>query len=238
MAEISIIKYNKNFKEDMINFLGLHWKSLQNQESIRELFEWKYEKNPYGKFPVNYLAADGKKIVGHVGFYLQKYKLRNHTYTFAIAADAHVHPEYRRRGIFSDIINYSTGDILKRGDIDLIIHVTYNNKSAPCVMKSGYYAIDTRKKMYLFSVLNLLKKYILSEKKLFPINTKSADLKIEITDKLRAQEISEFNGILTKDDKINNIRDTAFYKWRYSHPLEKYIIAYCKKNEDKLVGYI
>jgi hypothetical protein len=50
--------------------------------------------------------------------------------------------------------------------------------------------------------------------------------------------MSDLSKNFRNEHKINNIRDERFYDWRFSHPLDEYIFAYCEKLNGDITDFL
>jgi len=236
LTEISIEKYSPKHKESVLDLLSYLFDTL-NLEERRKRFEWKFETNPYTKIPLCYIALDNEMVIGHTGYVIQKYQVGGKEYSFSSPSHVVVHPEYRRKGVFSKIIEFSSKDLVINSDINLILAPYPNKASAAAVLKCGYESIGKTDYMYKLSFFNILKSTLKSPNIQTPITIDKNRFKIEITSELRAQDISLLMNKSREENKISNVRDRKFYEWRFSEPFKDYIFAYCTK-DDGLVGYV
>jgi hypothetical protein len=230
MNDISYVKYEPSFKNQLIKYLGLHWTSLSNEGLKRKLFEWKYEDNPYTTEPLCYLAVHQKNIVGHLGYIVQKYKIKDKEYLMGSGADGFIHPEYRRLGIFSKLEAFSFSDLSVKPDIDFLLALTANQTIIPSHIKLGYVPIGEKREMCLFSALNYVKKTSNIDMKIeYPMCIKNKNFLIEISKNKKIKLMSDLSNKFRNENKFNNFRCEKFYNWRFSHPLDEYIFVYCEK---------
>ncbi len=232
MSDISIVEYTPDHKEDLLAFLSFMWTDSDTVKR-RTLFEWRYEKNPYTKMPLCYLALDGTQIVGHRGFVFQRYIIHDRQFSLAIPVDAVVHPKYRRRGIFSELTAFAEDSISGNEDLPFIISLASNLQSTAGNLKAGFTPVGDREYMYFLN-----RKSILNPPPRFhDLLVEKGDIKINICEDLKVEKVSTFMDRVRDDDKISNVRDEAFYSWRFKDSPHQHIYAYCTK-EGQLVGYI
>ena len=237
MSDIHICRYDSSLKDQLVEFLGL-LKGNINVHKREKLFEWAYEKNPYTQKPFIYLALHGEHIVAHLAFVIQKYVHNKDEFLLGIAGDGIVHPDFRRQGLFSKLMDYACEDMLVNSNIKLILGLSPNEASALGLLKLGFIPVGEREYMYYISPENILKKII--QYKCDLANTfisDKNDVTIEITRELKVREISGLMQTFTDKNKIYNVRDEEFYKWRFADSPNKYIYAYCRE-EDEITGYL
>ncbi|MEN6554383.1 MAG: GNAT family N-acetyltransferase [Methanobacterium sp.] len=237
MSQISIIKYKNEYKQDLIKFLAFFYNSLDYEERKR-LFEWRYENNPYTKYPYIYLAFDKEEIVGFRAFVIQKFTLKDKEFLLGTPADAVVHPQYRRKGIFSKLTEFALSDMYQNSNVRFLVSLSANDASEAGNVKLGFVPIGRRKYMFLVSTLNALKTSFRDNvfQNKYSVSLKE-DIKIEISKELRSKEISKLMNKFLDKNKIRNVKDVVFYEWAWGSSPYEYTYAYCtRKNE--LVGYI
>jgi len=236
MTEISIESYSPKYKDQVIDLLSILWSNFTLKEKRRR-FEWRYEKNPYTESPLCYVALNEDKIVGFRAFVTQKFRFKGENYYFGTPADAVVHLEYRRQGIFSNLTKLAFEDVLEKDKLDYFLSLSSNEKSTKGNIKAGFRPFGQREKMYYISPFRLVKNRLKLNDLEIPISIEKKDFKIEITEELRVNRICSIIEETKNENQISNIRDEDFYSWRFSNPLKDYAFGYCTK-KDELIGYI
>ena len=238
MSDIRFTEYDPSFKDRLIDFLGtgLNWSDLSRRERD-ELFEWKYEKNPYLDESLVFLALSDDKIVGHRAFVVQKFKAKKE-YLMGTPADALVHPDHRRQGIFSRLTDFSIEHISENDLLDFLISLSSTKESSKGNMKAGFRPLGERKKLYRFSIKKIFKNRYEGG---IDLNTKISAEKtghtIEITNELKTKNIINLMKISTEDTRLKNARDEQFYRWRFDECLDEHIYLYFW-NQGNLEGYL
>jgi len=236
MSDITLKRYEPNFKDQLID-LGkdMVWADLSKKEA-KERFEWKYEKNPYTETPLCYLALDGEKVVGHRGFVVQNFELSGTNYLFGTPGDSMVHPNYRRQGIFSNLVDFSNDDIIENSNIDLFLSLSTTRATTKATKKYGYVPVGKREKLYRFSFKNIIKNRYEGGLDLDKIIT-SDNYHIEVTDVLKEEYIVGLMKESVGQERLSNLRDERFYQWRYEEcPSDQTFVYLWDKNQ--LVGYL
>ncbi len=228
--KVKIIKYLPGHKEKLLKFLEFMWETQDGIER-RKLFEWRYEKNPYTKTPFIFIAVHGEKIIGFRAYVAQPFLLKKHKLIVYSPADAVIHPEYRRQGIFSKLNTVSIEEFQKLKENGLILNLSSNEYSTPGYLKQGWELTNGIKKYgYRVSVGNLLglqsqfheKLQILS--KLTIIKHKKENL--VISKLLYSSELSRLISQNRPNNLLSHIRDDFYFKWRYLYQSEKYFYVY------------
>jgi len=235
MSNISIVKYNPDFKRELINFLSYIWKNYDFKKR-KAVFEWKYEKNPYFSGSLNYLALDEGEIVGHRSFVPHKFRVKHKTYLFGTPADTVVHPDYRRKGIFSKLNDFGMRDIIENEYLSLLVSLSSSKASSAGNIKAGFVPVGTRRWLYYFSKKSILKDIVTTKLGGMDINN-SNDENMEISNKIYPKQISQLMEENNDKEKISSVRDEEFYRWRFIESPFNYLCCYLWQN-DKLIGYI
>ncbi len=237
MSDISIKKYGPEHKEDLVNFLGkgLKWSKLDKNER-KTLFEWKYEKNPYLKEPLNFVAMEGEKLIGHIGFVVQRFILGERSHLFATPCDSMVHPDHRNKGVFSYLVEVSNLSIIEDIELELFLSLSPTETTAKVTKRSGYVPVGEREKLYnlsIFSIAAKSKKDVIVDKNISLEKNSSA----QITRDIKVDEIVTLMEDSRDTDKITNQRDIDFYRWRFLDCPKDHIFIYLWKDHE-LKGYI
>jgi hypothetical protein len=235
------VKYEATYKEGLLELLKHMWQYLNYLER-KEKFEWRYEQNPYTTNPHIYLAIDGDQIAGFRAFVVQKFKLEERVITIFSPADAIVHPDYRRRGIFSRLNEIFIQDVSSTNEsTSFILNLTSNQYSTPGCIKQGWKMTDGSKSFYYrISPLSFIMQKKKKQEKIEPLNNSyslSHGINVEFTSTIRIQETVAFNNNYSNKKVFTNLRDEAFYNWRYYFKVKEYQYVYCYK-DDALVGYL
>lgn len=236
MKQITLTKYRKEHKQDLVKFLAYFYNSLDYMERQR-LFEWRYESNPYLKSPFIYLAFDEEKIIGFRAFVIQKFTIKDNHFFLGTPADAVVHPQYRRQGLFSKLTKFAIDDMYKNSDVRFLVSLSANSASEAGNVKLNFIPIGKRKYIFRISAFNILKNNFSN----IVVQNREIDLgdeiNIEISKDLRSEEITKLMNNFIDRNKIKNVRDDKFYDWVFRSSHQDYIYAYYKKN-DVLLGYM
>lgn len=237
---ISFCKYKPTYKSAILKLLALIWKGMSPEE-IQQKFEWRYEKNPYSNNIYIYLAFNGWQVVGIRALVVQLIRLGKVEYKVFTPADAIVHPDFRRMGIFSKLNETLLAD-LQNEPKAIILNTSSNNLSCPGNLKQGWQAMDYVNRYGIkFNLLNTLKYLFLHKKKnkkhFKEIRIEYKDRTYVFTQKIHIDDIVALNNQRSNVTTLTHIRDASFYQWRYSYQKQNYFYAY-SYNEAKLEEYI
>lgn len=240
--DISIRDYSKDDKTSIINLLGYLLEGFGESERM-ELFEWRYERNPYQNKPIIFLAFSGDILVGFRAYLIQYFLIADKKITVISPADTIIHPEYRRRGIISMLNKHSLEKMyLEHPDNSILLNTTTSKNAMPTYLKFDWFPCSNKNKVYgyRFSIFNIFKSLIKINKnsnKIDEISFSDAGLIFEISNKINKRNIIEFININRDRSKFTNIRDEFFFDWRYSYESDKYVQVSCFSNK-KMAGYL
>ncbi len=238
MNKLIFKKYSTDYKESILELLAFKWNKL-TPSVVKEKFEWRYEQNPYSSGQTYiYLAISGAQVVGFRAFVIQHFTLGNTTYKVFNPADAIVHPNFRRMGIFSKLNEFFLTDLEGESNV-LILNTSSNNLSTPGNLKQGWKVMDYINRYgfkinLLASLRNLIR---LHEGKFKETVKEHRNDKITFTKELRIDEIVSLNLENRNAQTLTHHRDEAYYRWRYSfHSRDNYYAYYYV--ESRMVGYV
>ena len=234
-----------------------HWKNSENEnlgmlELIYNVYgdaeiknpnyiRWQYNENPQGKAIV-VLCFDEEKedfIIGQETIIPTELNIGNTIVKTSISVNSIVHSEYRRRGIFSELLSLLP-DIALKEDIGSV-YTAPNSISHNAFLKEGWKEIAR-----LPLLVRILKpsNYFNNVLKIFlrPIDF---FYKIYSKDLLKIEEyngdFNDFKHLTTKLPnriKISLNRNQQYLQWRYNnHPTRKYTTHVVRK-ESELIAYI
>ncbi len=238
-GEVSIVKYSPGNKEAALELLSLLWTHL-SKEDQKQLFEWRYEQNPYSDNPHIYLAITGKEVVAFRAFVMQPFvhsatgRLQSFT-----PADTIVHPTYRGQGLFKALNGMFLKDVSNalKGDA-IIFNLSSNEESTPANIKQGWQATNGIKRFALkFSFPNfmLIKMFGQRTKDPEPVFLKKCF--IELGQSPRPYAMALCAEKYRSPYKLSHLRDTKYFNWRYAFKKDKYIFAYLWQ-DGELLAYL
>lgn len=188
-----------------------------NDNRTNEYWEWKHNNNPFGKSFVM-LAFDKDLLIGVRSFMRWEWSKKSYIYKCVRCVDTVVHPNYRRRGLFSEMTMYGL-KILKEEKVDFIFN-TPNSNSLPGNLKMGWKEYGkTGLKVRINNIANSL--YYRAAKKEFDVDEID---KVHYVKNLSKEYLHMFLSKLITDDQVlrKNI-SSDYFIWRYLDvPTHKY----------------
>ncbi len=175
----------------------------------RESWNWKYEKNIFGK-PIHIVATADERIVGFRSFWPWEFICRGQILKAYQPVDTVVHPDYQGQGLFARMNTIAVKKAIEL-KTDLLFNFS-NQNSLPGNLKLGWNYVAKLpwlgKPLRPFHLLNTLK----NKEKATPVEL---DEKYRITPEMCDEllERESFDGLLrTKQSK-------EFLWWRYGENL-------------------
>jgi hypothetical protein len=231
-----IVRYTPTHKPEVLELLAPMWKDY-DYTGRNEIFNWRYEFNPYEK-PIIFLAIDKDHVIGFRSFISQKFIKGDQIFLVFSPADTIIHPDYRRRGIISalndKVINELNSNYKNQNII--LINTSTSKPSMPVYLKQQWQKSNGLRRFYfkfLFSNYFNNNRSVLTD----PVRFTQHGYEIEITPKVKSKELSDFNARIRNPIRWTNLRDEEFFNWRYSFQPEKYTYIYCY-SEKQLQGYL
>lgn len=201
-----------------------------------EWFTWKYEDNPYtDHVPIVVAETDGR-IVGAKSALAMPVRIGSSTRLALQPCDTMVHPDHRRRGVYSRMTEQMK-DVYADRAVDLFFNFP-NEKTLSGSLKHGWRVVGEVPAYYrvqnpveyagagggpVSSVVEsistrLLRQYYsLRERSIEPPSTVTVDRRTDIP-------ASELGALYerTVPDRIHTVRDERFYDWRFQNPKWEY----------------
>lgn len=242
--------YNKGDETKIVELLQSVFPEEMSSVDVK-WWEWIYKNNPSGD-PVIWVAENGDKIIGHRAYIPAKVKLGSKTVIAGQAINTATAAEYRRRGIFSELISESLIEANERGWA--FIYNFPNEYSYPGYLKAGWDNVckisrlikvlrpeqvceaTFNDKGWVTKVSSLLGQVYL---KFFP---PSGDISVEndLCIKRESNFDSKYDHFwqeFSKDLKIAIIRNREYLNWRYiENPCGEFTI-YSAQKAGKLLGF-
>jgi GNAT superfamily N-acetyltransferase len=254
--DYTIREYITGDEKGIVNLLEIVFKEWPHYDiSCHPLdhWKWKYIDNPYGKKIIP-IAIDGDLVVGSENGTTQLLKLWDQTYLSSQRTDLAVHPDYRRMGLYTKILEYKTQLYKDKG-----YSVTWGATTNPIVFDSelkwgrrtsihkvlNYFYVNDVNKHYKYKKGKdtILKKIIMKYGKArVGLNTpKKNENDFDYT----IEEITNFDNdydifwdqIKLSYDFIID-RSPKYMNWRYTDPRAGFYKIFVAKNEKKWLGYI
>ena len=207
-----IHEFNFNKKEHITQAMQLLSKVFPSDNFTKEWWDWKYNRNPFGK-PFGWFAKlpDKNNFIGIRLLWPWRFYLKEKSKLFYQALDTATDPNYGRIGIFSNLTRKA---IKKMNALNLTIYNFPNSNSYPAYIKLGWQ--DLAKQKWQYYPVSYIK-IILHLFKIYNINSES-----NIPDKFK---IENYNfSIVEKNNKLYHSKwNKKNIDWRFkNHPIYQY----------------
>jgi GNAT superfamily N-acetyltransferase len=227
--EISSLRHEEIYEAAIL----LHYLWGGHPENNVCYLKWKYFDNPYSEEPHAIVTKHNQKIVGFRGYFLTKWWIagdKEKQFLVLCACDACVHPDHRRKGLSSAMINYAMNKFKLYNGI--FLNSSSNALSQPGNVKLGFVALSEKGMLRKYSLTHLvLKKYLkIKDTSNTSKNSKIIDLKndrIEFSNQVRPDEMANINLCRRQtENKFKLWQDNRFFSWRYNDPKNRFIFYY------------
>lgn len=225
LNQINIRAYENKDKLQILELLNRNFNKQEHMKLNRDIewWEWKYEKNIFGK-PIIYIAEHNGKIIGVRPFWPWKLTIGDKKLNCFQPIDSVVDPEYRGIGIFTIL----TKTILKENSnlMDLVFNFP-NEQSVQGNLKMGWTFVS-RLQWYvkindLFSIGKLMKNF-----------RDFHSCPLQENDRISREKLNQIPINSSNDNKLKSLESFEFYYWRYlEHPKMNYGLNIINKNGKK-----
>lgn len=238
LMNFDIIQYSDTYRESLLSLMKQMWIESTPDE-VEKNFNWRYELNPFQKKDYMYLAVDeNKRVIGFRAFVAQQFCHNKKSIDVFCPSDAFVHPEFRRRKIYSILTNALIGGLYYNKSDGIIISLSSNEKSTSANLALGWEKTNGMISYgYRVNVLGAFSGKTSSIKDEVELNAKG--FSITFSNTIEEEELSAFHQQSPAEPVLVNCHSADYYLWRYKqHPQkEKYSFVYLRNNE-KLHAYL
>ena len=204
-------------------------------------FNWQYRDNPNGKALVLLARDDSSNlIVGTNTIIPMKLFVDDEIITSSLACNVQVHPDYRKKGIFSKLL-LSMPKFALANNINSLFAIP-NDNSFKAFINEG--SIEITHLPLLIKPIRLSKYFEFPLKQIlkpFDIFWKKRNISLNNIEEFHEDFDDSFENLTKKTSNrisVMNSRRKEFLNWRYkNHPTQKYQIFILKINNE-LIGYI
>jgi len=248
MIEIKLVNHKERI-EELVDLFNIVMRPNQHKISL-DFWKWRHLENPLNPPETKVIVAvDQERIVGANLFILEELRFKKKNMLIAQSCDTMIDPNYRRRGLFVQIIDFAC-EYFKEQGCNLFYGFP-NSMSLPGFLKQGWQKVLPIE--YLLRVNNpsavIIQKLgnLALGKTLGFFYNKLYNHRPKIAEKIKKTFFIElfdyFPEALKEIDTLYNInslelvRSEVYFKWRVDrHPIHKYKYLLTRKGEE-LKGY-
>jgi hypothetical protein len=241
MDEKVIFKVRKFTDQDtlkVIELLSNIW-NLPTKREIESRFYWQYKSNPFQSGENIYLAFDNQKLIGIRAFVPLEAYFFGEIFEILCPSDAIVHPEYRKKGVFSLLNNSFISDLSGRvNSIGCVLNLSSNEASLKGNLNKGWVKTNSKRTyVYRFSILGLISKLFKTVDFNKYILNKNRNKIFSVSREININSILELRKKTHWQEYISVNRNLDYYEWRYVLNPTDFYFGYIYE-EDKLISYI
>ena len=227
------------------------FETVFDQPFSDEMFDWKFERNPYVSHVPILIAEIKEEVVGARGFLARRVQAGDTTILALEATDAMVHPDHRQRGVYAQLVDYT---IERYADSEALLRFSFPNQySLPGTLKRGAQLVGTIPTYYrLQNPAALLgpANDTLSTRFARRLGSSLAQGYLAVRDRIRAEATdtviirrhtempaTELGALYERSapEVLHSVRDAEFYRWRFDNPEWDYDV-YTAAQGDRLAG--
>jgi hypothetical protein len=261
-----ILKYSDDFEnhiDQIARLKTINWGL--DFDVFRSYVKWNYIDRPHSKPPIIYFVRVGGEIVAMRGAYETTWQLKNASAHFSAwcSADLLILEGYRNKGIYGKMTDFVLEDLERMGaqhffsfnatPLNAMISLSMGWKSVGQIkiMKKQFQTIESRAMTLAKKLAGPYARKLLRQtgilKRRNRDNSQRIDMichnprtqlppRITIDDKPKPAEMALLVNSTLSENKITQVRDEMFFRWRYNNPLSKYLFLYWY--DDGLKGYL
>ena len=214
------------------------YETVFGERPADEWFDWKYESNPYFEGVPMIVAATGDDLVGAVPLFAQRMRVDSQTVRTFQPADVMVHPDHRKQGLFTRMIEESYESF--RTDEPTLLIGFPNDAALPGWLKTGWEIVETVPTYYRLqspgSLLGLEEGPVTSAVETAAtsaargylgirdrlVNGNQSGLRVERHRTIPAELLASLYRT-QRPAAFHGVRDEGFYRWRFSNPHWEYV---------------
>lgn len=218
MGNTSRITYTKEGESHKNGILSLLSLVFPNQDFISEFEHSSYE-NPISNYkPMGFVALADNQVVGYRGFTIIPFLVGGKPINMAIPNNTATHPNYRRQGIFSNLIKLSLETLVK--ELPYIFNISANANAVPANLKFDWLVLG--KKDYLIKTVLFSRRFSVPEK---------YEFSLEKNDLLNAiGHISNKSQISSNSNIRIDLNNEPFVEWIFTRPDYQYLTIKTDRN--------
>ncbi len=202
--EIQIRSFEEKDRENCLRLLA----ETFSGQSDADTFRWRFEKAPKGQ-PILLCAHHRNRLVSFNSWIPWKFLHRGQTFTGYQSGESATHPEFRGRGIFSEILREGEK---KARDLNIDFLFGFPSRmSYGSFYRQGYYPIA----QYGFRIRPL--NFVWTRRGRAAGETGSSCPTVPAT-------------VLHQSEKITPVFDTEYLRWRYLENSKRYVLVDFKEN--------
>ena len=263
-SDYELVRYQPDLKSQVIELQTHLWSPHGALNAA--YFEWKFERNPYHKEPLIYLAMHQGKSVGMRGFFGVKWEagVSSHPHAGLYADDAVIAPEHRKRALMPRIMATAFADLANRG-YDYVFNLSAGQTTFLSSLAMGWRSAGSMQPMQRRSGGVALRSGLRRTAQRLPLASRTVDGLFDrwdvkghrtleqIDDKQIQRALNGYPCLSFEDHprcadmaalverighsgRIRHVRDTEYFNWRFQNPLSRYRFLYWAK--EHLEGYL
>ncbi len=230
--------YTPDYLQDVCELLEGFWEKDPDINIAH--FKWKYLDNPYTDKPLALIAKHKNNIVGFKGLFITKWEIADQQLFLVCASDGKIHPDHRRKGLYSSLTNYHLQQ-LDTSEYNAYIETSGNINATKASLKLGWKPLAPRIYPRKTTFTNVMMMYL---KKKLGFNLQRNNITFGTYNNIEISKSCHYKDIIKLEHTINNnnnvlqlVKDETFYKWRFGSERRNYMFYYYYE-QGELKAYI
>jgi hypothetical protein len=263
MSECRVVQCRAEHKRAIAELQKGLWSS-DGALNLRYL-EWKYERNPYVRETLIYVALDEDRVVGMRGFHGARVEAGSPARTFPalFADDALIASDYRNRGLVTRILKTAHDDLAERGHRLLLSIGNASRLNGLGMMTLGWRSAGGLRPLGRVSERTTWRtrlrravarspviwrysnaRFFASADQRRPFRhldasmarRRASESPIKVERAPRLDAMADLVQRLPHDGRIRHVRDREYFGWRLANPLSDFRFLY--RGDTRIDGYL
>lgn len=236
--------------DDVDEFLALHRETFGTDRG-REWFAWKYEENPYVYHVPIFVAERAGALVGARPFFALELSVNGGRHLALQPCDTMVHPDHRRRGLFTRM-NEAAVEQYRDRDVSFLFNFP-DGSSGASYLQQGWRRVADQPTYYRVQDPAGLQE---SSSAWASLGARALTPLVDCYNRLSSRRLAAPDGVTVErhDDVpsatlagieydrrkkgIHVHRDVRFYDWRFRNPARDYAAYVATRDGEPIAGVV
>lgn len=233
MPNIEFRKYSNDDFGEVVNLLTLLWDS-KDLSLNKEFFKWKYNNNPFTQTVLAFVATDDNKIISFRGYVAAEFRLKDNKYPIALLSDTISLPEYRGKGIFRKLTDFSLKYLCNLNYFKAILNLSPSWTPTRGYFEFGWVGLAEQVAFYSIKIPN----FISIEPTFTGDKTiRYRDFIVVISKNKLEAELIDFYKKNKHYTQLESNKTERYIDFKYGNPALDYVFIYLFK-ENRIVNFI
>ena len=239
-------------REGILSLRKIVFGEMEEDKLDPKVWRWQFMEGPDGKAFI-YIAEDGGRVIGHFADVPRRFSANGRMVLGTLSLDLMVHPDYRRKGIFSELGRYAAQRVKKEKGL-FMTAFPIRKETITGLLKIGWKIVgELPVLVYPISFCGMLDRHV----NFLPFSLLVGGItRFFYSLFFHVKRVRSLEGIDIEEVKIFNdsfdrfwekalslypmmgVRDRTFLSWRFlQNPFRRYTI-YRSMEREEMTGYL